>query len=314
MSTSAERPPGLKRRIVRAGLAALRITDAIGEVVAPGLTARVAARRWFRIPDTPGSRHGNVQWGPVGGSSFETSSLGHTIRGTSWGRGRVVYLMHGWAGSAEQMVGLVEPLLLRNYRVVVFDAPSHGRSDPGPSGPGRSHGVEFAHALGAVSAVFGPARGVIAHSLGAMAAMLALRFGWLSTERLVFLAPMSGLQGQLDAFADALNLGRRTRLRMAARIHDRVGFPVEEFELLRMASYAQDAPLLVAHDTADRYAPYSDSVGLVAKWPGTAELLTTEGLGHNRLLRDPGVIGAVVDFVAQDDGPLSQQQLKERAR
>jgi pimeloyl-ACP methyl ester carboxylesterase len=140
---------------------------------------------------------------------------------------------------------------------------------------------------------------VITHSLGAMAAMLALRFGWLSTERLVFLAPMCGLQRQLDTFADALKLGRRTRLRMAARIHDQVGFTVEEFELVQMAAYAQEARLLVAHDTSDRYTPYSDSVSLVDQWPGDARLLTTDGLGHNRLLRDSRVIAAVIDFVAE---------------
>ena len=313
MSTSNERSSGLKRRIVSAGLATVRVANGFGNAVAPGWTARVAARRWFQIPDTPIARRGNRPLGPDGGSSFETSSQGHTIRGASWGDGPVVYLMHGWAGSAEHMVGLVGPLLMRNYRVVVFDAPSHGSSDPGPSGPGRSHGVEFAHAFGAVSAVFGPARGVITHSLGAMAAMLALRFGWLSTERLVFLAPMSGLQSQLDSFASALNLGTRTRLRLAARIHDRVGFPVEAFDLLRMATYARDIPLLVAHDTADRYTLYSESVGLVEQWPGVAELLTTEGLGHNRLLRDPGVVAAVDDFVGNDDGPQNPRRAEQKA-
>jgi pimeloyl-ACP methyl ester carboxylesterase len=117
---------------------------------------------------------------------------------------------------------------------------------------------------------------------------------------------MTGLQSQLDTFAEALNLGRRTRRRMAAPIHDRVGFGVEEFDLVRMASYARDAPLLVAHDTTDRYTPYSDSVTLVEHWPGAAELLTTSGLGHNRLLRDPGVIAAVVSFVANGNGPQIQ--------
>jgi pimeloyl-ACP methyl ester carboxylesterase len=211
------------------------------------------------------------------------------------------------------MVGLVEPLLMRNYRAVVFDAPSHGRSDPGPSGPGRSSGVEFAQAIGAVSAVFGPAHGVIAHSLGAMATMLALRFGTLSTERLVFLAPMTGLHGQLDTFADALNLGKRTRRRLAARIHDLVGFSVEDFDVIRMAGWARGAPLLVAHDTTDRHTPYGDSVSLVDQWPGAAELLTTSGLGHNRLLRDPGVVTAVVSFVVDENGSQDQRRLAREA-
>ena len=99
---------------------------------------------------------------------------------------------------------------------------------------------------------------------------------------------------------------------MAARIHNRVGFPVEEFELVRMAPYAGDTPLLVAHDTADRYMPYRDSVSLVEQWPGDAKLLTTEGLGHNRLLRDTGVIAAVVDFVGNDDGPQNPRRFEQK--
>jgi hypothetical protein len=71
--------------------------------------------------------------------------------------------------------------------------------------------------------------------------------------------------------------------------------------------------LLVAHDTADRYTLYSESVGLVEQWPGVAELLTTEGLGHNRLLRDPGVIAAVVEFVAGGDRPQNQRSVEQKS-
>jgi pimeloyl-ACP methyl ester carboxylesterase len=313
MSAPTRRSLPLKLRMTHAGAAALRIVNGVGDVVAPGWIARAAEGRWSQIPKTSAAQQESSQLGPGGGSAFETSSLGHVIRGTSWGDGPVVYLVHGWAGSAQRMVGLVEPLLIRSYRVVVFDAPSHGRSDPGPSGPGRSNGLEFAHAAGAVSAVLGPAPGVITHSLGAMAAMLAIRFGSLSTGRLVFLAPMTGLQSQLDTLAAALNLGKRTRRRMAARIHDRVGLSVEEFDLVRLASCARDAPLLVAHDTTDRYTPYGESVRLVEHWPGIAELLTTSGLGHNRLLRDPEVIAAVASFIVNENGPQSRRRLAREA-
>jgi pimeloyl-ACP methyl ester carboxylesterase len=314
MPTPTRRSSPRKLRMMRAGAATLRIANGVGDVVAPGLTARAAARRWFQIPGTPGARHESDQSGPGGGSTFETSSLGYVIRGTWWGDGPVVYLVHGWAGSAQHMVDLVEPLLMRNYRVVVFDAPSHGRSDPGSVRPGaQSWGRVRTRARGGLRPLRSGARGVIAHSLAAMAAMLTLRFGSLSTERLVFLAPMTGLQSQLDTFAEALNLGKRTRRRMTARIHDRVGFGVEEFDLVRMASYARDAPLLVAHDRADRYTPYGDSVTLVEHWPGTAELLTTSGLGHNRLLRDPEVIAAVVRFVVNENGPQNQRTLAREA-
>src|SRR4029077_17584048 len=83
-----------------------------------------------------------------------------------------------------------DPLVAAGDRVVMFDAPAHGDSDPGPAGPGRSHGVGFGKALDAVVARERPAGAVIAHSLGAISTYLTLRFGWLSTRRLVLLAPM----------------------------------------------------------------------------------------------------------------------------
>ena len=90
-------------------------------------------------------------------------------------------------------------------------------------------------------------------------------------------------------------------------------FPSRNSTLVRMAGYARDTPLLVAHDTTDRYTPYVDSVTLVQHWPGAAELLTTSGLGHNRLLRDPGVIAAVVSFVADGNAPQNQRRLAQEA-
>ncbi|WP_369916216.1 hypothetical protein [Plantactinospora sp. KBS50] len=51
------------------------------------------------------------------------------------------------------------------------------------------------------------------------------------------------------------------------------------------------------HDRDDAAVPYGDGVAIAAAWTG-ATLRATDGLGHHRLLRDPEVIAAVVDFVA----------------
>ena len=82
---------------------------------------------------------------------------------------------------------------------------------PARPGHGRTHGVEFGKALDAVFARFGPAHAVIAHSLGTISTYLALRFGWLCTERLVLLAPMVEAVSLFDQFQRALGFGRRTR-------------------------------------------------------------------------------------------------------
>jgi PhnB protein len=67
----------------------------------------------------------------------------------------------------------------------------------------------------------------------------------------------------LSRLSDALNLGARTRQRMWAQIHDQLGMTVEDFDLLKLRPYADNLPLLVVHDTSDRYWPYENSARLV---------------------------------------------------
>ena len=58
-------------------------------------------------------------------------------------------------------------------------------------------------------------------------------------------------------------------------------------------------PTLVVHDRGDRQTPYGDAVTLVEGLPD-ADLVTTEGLGHRRILRDPAVLRTVVAFIRDD--------------
>lgn len=57
-------------------------------------------------------------------------------------------------------------------------------------------------------------------------------------------------------------------------------------------------PTLVVHDRHDKEVRWEDGAAIAGAWPG-ATLLTTEGLGHRRILRDAGVIDQVVRFLAQ---------------
>jgi len=78
--------------------------------------------------------------------------------------------------------------------------------------------------------------------------------------------------------------------RLAMRFH----FDWDASEPLAIAP-RMEMPLLVVHDENDRFVPHVEGVCLADGWPG-AELVTTTGLGHHRLLRDPMVVGRVTDF------------------
>src|SRR5215207_1930325 len=134
---------------------------------APSAGAAIAERLWFTVPTVPNDRNGTSA--PIG-EPFAVRVNGRRVHGQSWGDGRAVYLVHGWGGWGGQLVALVRPLVEAGYRVVTFDALSHGESDAGALGPRRSTLVEMKDALNAVVELHGPPAAVVAHSLGATVA------------------------------------------------------------------------------------------------------------------------------------------------
>jgi pimeloyl-ACP methyl ester carboxylesterase len=288
-----------KSTIVRLRQKGMQLFFRYAEHLAPARAGRVARDLWFAAPP----RMGELPV-PDGGEPFEVESQGATIRGTSWAVSTasttegVVYLMHGWGGRGSQFGALVEPLVAAGHRVVMFDAPAHGASRHGLAGPRRTHGVEFAKALDAVFARFGPGEAVVAHSMGTISTYLALRYGWLGTRRVVFVAPMVEFTSLLDQFQEVLGFGPRTRRELERDIAEFVGVPVREFDARVQAAHVEPLPTLVITDRGDRQSPYAE----VVDFAGTidAPLITTEGLGHRKVLRDPAVIRAIVGFVVDE--------------
>jgi pimeloyl-ACP methyl ester carboxylesterase len=281
--------------VPRLTLTAVRAAFWLLERVAPALGARWAERLWFTIPRGRDGRPGRRR---PQGDRFQVPVQGGSVVGWTWGDGAPVYLVHGWGGSAAQLGAFVEPLVAAGYRVVAFDAPSHGASEPGPSGPRKGTLLELAAALRAVAAVHGPAHAVVAHSLGCAAAALALRDG-LVAGRAVLVAPFVDVVPYTHEFARRLGFGERTRERMVRRFERRLGVPMSHFELTGMARQMTPPPVLVVHDRDDRETTWSSGRDLSRAWPD-ARLLTTSGLGHRRILSDPEVVAAVVRFVRGD--------------
>jgi pimeloyl-ACP methyl ester carboxylesterase len=232
---------------------------------------------------------------------FEVEAQGHAVRGLVWGDGAAgtVYLVHGWGGRGTQFGAMVAPLLEAGHRVVMFDAPAHGDSDHGPAGPGRTNGVELGRALDAVFCRFGPAEAVVAHSMGTISTYLALRYGWLGAARLVFIAPMVESESLFDQFQAALGFGPRVRAAFDRAVDEFVGVGVREFDARVQARHVEALPTLVITDRGDRQTAYADVVDFADSIG--APLVTTDGLGHRKILHDPAVVERVVGFVSAQD-------------
>ena len=201
-------------------------------------------------------------------------------------------LVHGWGGRGVQMGSFVAPLLASGYRVVWFDQPGHGESGRGPVAL-----PDFVRALQALAATHGPFEAAIGHSLGAAA--LGLPCGVAcSSERVVFVSPPASISEHAHKFARLLGITPAIREAMRHRLERRYGVRFAEID--RIDELAQlRLPALFVHDSGDAEVPFEHTLRLSARMPG-ARLIKTYGLGHYRLLRDPGVVRAIVDFVRGD--------------
>jgi pimeloyl-ACP methyl ester carboxylesterase len=271
------------------------------ERFAPAVGSRWAVELWCTPPAVEMSLR--MPPGVSAGEPVEAFWDGHRIAGEAWGDGPTVFLVHGWGGCRAHLAVFVKPLVDTGHRVIAFDLPSHNESDAGALAAGRTTIVECAEAVRAVVQAHGPARAVVAHSLGAKAAALAAARG-APIERMVFLAPMGDFALYLDLFADRHGFGPRIREGLQRRLDRRLGTPLVDTDICRVAGrLEQPTPLLLIHDPDDPDSPYETSQRITEVWPG-ATLFTTRGLGrlaHYRILRHRPAVNAGVDFINQAD-------------
>jgi pimeloyl-ACP methyl ester carboxylesterase len=266
----------------------------------PSLAARAFERQWFRLPAGPLDAasaaclaQARTDWALVTGHGTS-----RRVRVYRWGQqGPAVLLAHGWGGHAGQWHALVPALVAAGHRVVAFDALSHGASDDGALGPGRSSVVEMSRALLAAAWHAGPVQAVVAHSLGGAATALAIREG-IPLQAVVMIGPPADMHSASASLAWQLGIGPGVLARMQRNSEQWLGMPWSAFNVPDIGRARAVPPTLVVHDRHDKEVRWEDGAAIAGAWPG-ARLLTTEGLGHRRILRDAEVIAGVAGFVGE---------------
>ena len=274
----------------------LRLTRAAFGAVqraAPDLAARWAERMFCSPPRRPISER-MAAW-LRDGQRFDVivgppHPRPRRVTAWAWGeRGPGVLLVHGWGSRGARFVDLGGALLAAGHRVITFDAPGHGASH------GRlSSGPEFARAAIAVAAAGGPVSAVVGHSLGGFASALAMHRG-LSARRAIFISPSANVNSYSAQFAALLGVTPPVMSTMRERLARRLDFSWSSMDVPAFAPNMR-APLLIIHDRDDREVRWSDGAAIASAWPG-AELVTTMGLGHHRIVSDAEVIANVVSFL-----------------
>ena len=270
-------------------LASLRASVRVGSVVNPRATIERAGDLFCTPFATSRARARQVA-SDAAESSFEFD--GERIHTYAWGDPQAqpyVLFAHGWSSHATRFLPWVARLRAAGYAVVAFDQAGHGLSTGR-----RSTLPEFTRTLLSVGQRFGPAAALVGHSLGGAAAAAALARG-LQAECAVLIAPAADPVDAALRFARFIRLPERLCRRMIAMFEARIGIRFAAFQAHRNAPRIA-RPALIVHDLEDREVPWSEGERYARFWAGS-RLLSTRGLGHNRIAQDEGVIAATLRFL-----------------
>ena len=294
MLNNDETPPAVATRYPEpAGLRWVRWQLGALWAVAPALGSRQA----WRVFTTPRRLPTKAWEAPALADARRRTVVAETgpVAVYEWGppAAPAVLLVHGWEHRASFWRAWVRPLLAAGYRVVALDGPAHGAS-----AGRRTTLIEFGGAVQAVVNTAGEVRAIVAHSFGAASvAGLPVRLvAGAPLPRLVLISAPVGPRVVAERFADFLHLPTELVRRFATHIERSTGRPAESFAVAAAGPGTGAERVRGLHDEGDEIIPFAESRQIVAAWPG-AQLHATRGLGHNRILRDAGVIQSAVAFI-----------------
>lgn len=197
--------------------------------------------------------------------------------------------VHGFDGDHDQWRAFGKVVQQAGYRVVFLDPPGHGASKAGQCDP-----IVFSDAVGSAFKILGPISLYLGHSMGAAAGVMATS-DTINANAYVLIASPVVMARTIEATALRIGLGRAATDALQDEIGRKVGVHPRNIDLMPSVN-GQSVPALIIHDRNDRQVPFSEAETLSAAWPD-AQILATDGLGHNRILQDQKVLREVAGFL-----------------
>ncbi|MEU4363621.1 alpha/beta fold hydrolase [Promicromonospora sp. NPDC023987] len=266
---------------------------------APGPAAALAARAFLRVGRPAPVRTADRPVHEAARRSL-VPHKGVDVVTYTWGDPDTpaVLLVHGWQSRASAFGSLITTLTAAGLRVVAYDAPAHGDS----GGRIRTALDDVAVVRRLTDVENRPWAGVVGHSLGSLAAGVAVRDG-VPTERLAGIASIASFSFTEDVFVRTIGLPWTLRDRFsqawARQLRDDPEVTpdvADRFDLVARPLPSRVRALWL-HDDGDQQISPSQSKLLLEAHPHSGALVTTTGLGHNRILGDADVLAHVVDHL-----------------
>jgi len=219
--------------------------------------------------------------------------------------GPALVVMHGWGGNAEMMLPLAAPLHAAGYGLLLIDARCHGRSegDSFASLPRFAEDIEAAlRWLALQPEVDRQALGVIGHSVGAGAALLAAA-RHPSIRAVVSLAAFAHPAVMMRRWLAARRIPYRPLgAYILAYVQRVIGYRFDDIAPCNTIAQVR-CPVLIVHGEKDETVPASEAEQIYAARNSAAvELLLIPG-SHDDYGEIGQQLGVVGNFLARSFSP-----------
>ena len=201
-----------------------------------------------------------------------------------------ILLVHGWSGRGTQLAVLAEEFLKKGYSIYSFDAPAHGKA------PGKTSMMPyFIEGIEELDKKYGPFDAAVAHSLGGMATLKAVKEG-VPLNKLVIIGTANSITHITREFIRNMQMDERVAKKMKKYFDNRFGQDMDNYSGAVSAEGVK-IPTLVVHDEEDVDVQVSSAYE-IANSLEQDELFITSGLGHRRILGDRKVLDKILSFLS----------------
>lgn len=210
-----------------------------------------------------------------------------------FGKGPKIILQHGWASSAYQLTSVIKELVDHGFEVITFDHAGHGES----TGEYTSY-FEFIKTVDALYHHFTDIYGLIGHSLGS-ASTVYLSTKYQAKLKVVLLAPHYNVKENLFSWTKEAGVPEEVTEKIISKRLDMFGLDYEKITPSNLIKKSKHK-FLVIHDENDTWVNFSNAEAVIRD-KQDAKLITTHGLGHNKILKDPKVLTDIISFMQNQE-------------
>jgi hypothetical protein len=219
---------------------------------------------------------------------FEIKTRYGKVKTYKYGDGKCIWLVHGWSSSAFDFWPLMQQLVERGYSCISFDSPAHGLSQGKQSSLPQM--IRVFEDLS--SSLFAPNM-VITHAMGASIVANSKWFKQYESD-LLLISPVLDSYELLQKLVINSGFDQTLFDEVIQDIHKQDNLYLPDLNATNKLKEF-NGQLKIIHDKNDLFAPLSKSKLLCEQ--SKAILITTNKLGHSKILRSKNILKVIESYV-----------------